>query len=306
MPSFRSAYVPSPRRMCIVARATFTQLLRMKIFIFLAAFSIVILLIACIRPEHYLGQETHGVQSLILLKNTSFAAIRIFGLAFCVMATALIIPKDTEDRILYTILSKPVHRVDYLAGKALGVIALALCATLLMDGLMCAILWFRESTILMEQQNILTAAGYSASDMRIVLEQTKMQGLTWNLQSGIFVLFSECVVLTSMTLLLSCLTNGTIISALLSFGIYIIGIFQSQAKILWFSSGGEGMTAWDQIMSQGFTLVFPNYGIYSVSDSAVNGQNIPVSILGELGLVTLAYFVFHIVVSAWVFRKKEF
>ena len=33
--------------------------------------------------------------------------MRVFGLFFCVAATALIIPKDAEDRILYTILCKP-------------------------------------------------------------------------------------------------------------------------------------------------------------------------------------------------------
>ena len=41
-----------------------------------------------------------------------------------IVATALIIPRDLEDRTLYTILAKPVPRLDYLVGKLLGILAL--------------------------------------------------------------------------------------------------------------------------------------------------------------------------------------
>ncbi|MEG1071798.1 MAG: hypothetical protein RSE01_08290, partial [Akkermansia sp.] len=68
-----------------------------------------------------------------LLKNSAFGAMRLFGLIFCVTATSLLIPKDTEDRILYTILCKPVPRIDYLMGKALGVLALTVLAVGIMD-----------------------------------------------------------------------------------------------------------------------------------------------------------------------------
>jgi len=68
-----------------------------------------------------------------------------------VAATALIIPKDAEDRILYTILCKPVPRIDYLMGKVLGVLALTLIAVLLMDAVMTLVLWLRTDTVVAEQ-----------------------------------------------------------------------------------------------------------------------------------------------------------
>ena len=55
-----------------------------------------------------------------------------------------------------------------------------------------------------------------------------------------------------------------------------------------------------------FSLVFPNFQIYSVTDSALNGRLIPLSLFGTLALITLGYFVFHMTLAAWLFRKKEF
>ena len=39
---------------------------------------------------------------------------------------------------------------------------------------------------------------------------------------------------------------------------------------------------------------------------ALNGQTIPLSLFGSLALITLGYFVFHMTLAAWLFRKKEF
>ena len=58
-----------------------------------------------------------------------------------------------------------------------------------------------------------------------------LQGATWNVQTGLGVMMCEFVVLSSLTLLMSCVTNGTLISALLTFMIYLAGLFQTQAPV---------------------------------------------------------------------------
>ena len=136
--------------------------------------------------------------------------MRVFGLFFCVAATALIIPKDAEDRILYTILCKPVPRIDYLMGKVLGVLALTLIAVLLMDAVMTLVLWLRTDTVVAEQIASLKGR-YTVEEMQPYLDRIRLQGATWNVQTGLGVMMCEFVVLSSLTLLMSCMTNGTII-----------------------------------------------------------------------------------------------
>ena len=115
-----SGYIPSPGRMAVIAGTTFTQLVRMKVFLFLGLFAVALLALSSFRLSAVLGPETGGINELVLLKNSAYGAMRVFGLFFCVAATALIIPRDAEDRILYTILCKPVPRIDYLMGEGAG------------------------------------------------------------------------------------------------------------------------------------------------------------------------------------------
>ena len=58
-----------------------------------------------------------------VLKDVSLGAMSIFTWLLAVLATAMLLPKDIEDRTLYTILAKPVPRFEYLLGKLLGVLA---------------------------------------------------------------------------------------------------------------------------------------------------------------------------------------
>ena len=153
-----SGYIPSPGRMAVIAGTTFTQLVRMKVFLFLGLFAVALLALSSFRLSAVLGPETGGINELVLLKNSAYGAMRVFGLFFCVAATALIIPRDAEDRILYTILCKPVPRIDYLMGKVLGVLALTLVAVLLMDAVMTLVLWMRTDTVVAEQIASLNAA----------------------------------------------------------------------------------------------------------------------------------------------------
>ena len=300
-----SGYIPSPGRMAVIAGTTFTQLVRMKVFLFLGLFAVALLTLSSFRLSAVLGPETGGINELVLLKNSAYGAMRVFGLFFCVAATALISPRDAEDRILYTILCKPVPRIDYLMGKVLGVLALTLVAVLLMDAVMTLVLWMRTDTVVAEQIASLKGR-YTLEEMQPYLDRIRLQGAPWNVQTGLGVMMSEFVVLSSLTLLMSCVTNGTIISALLTFMIYLAGLFQTQALSLWVGSGTDGLSWWEVAGSRLFSLVFPNFQIYSVTDSALNGRLIPLSLFGTLALITLGYFVFHMTLAAWLFRKKEF
>ena len=59
-----------------------------------------------------------------LLKDVSLGSMSIFTWLLGVLSTAMLLPKDIEDRTLYTILAKPVPRFEYLLGKLLGVFVL--------------------------------------------------------------------------------------------------------------------------------------------------------------------------------------
>ena len=69
----------------------------------------------------------------------------LFSALLAIVGTAMLFPRDVEDRTIYTILSKPVPRVEYLFGKLFGVLALVGLSLLLMDVFFSLVLYMRGS-----------------------------------------------------------------------------------------------------------------------------------------------------------------
>ncbi len=301
------ANLPSPLRVLALASVTLTQLVRMKLFIVLAALIIGFLLLQFIPYHGDLSVESSGVAQLELIKNIGTGSMHLFAVIFCVSATSLLIPRDAEDRILYTILCKPVPRLDYLLGKALGVLFLMLIMFLVMDGLMSLTLYLREKELAGMVTEVLTARGFGQAEIQPHLKALSEAGLNMNLQRSLILYFMGWSVLTSMCLLISCFTSGTIVSMVLSLGLYFVGTFQSQFfDAMLVGSGELGVSSTLRTVSEIFALLVPDFSLYTAADQASAGQMLSWGMLGGLGLITLAYFSFHLLIATWLFAKKEF
>ena len=104
-------------RVLVIALHAFTQLVRMKVFYFLAMFAVIAIASNFFDLPQHQGPESVGVNVLRSIQSWSLGTMTLFSVVLSIVATALLLPKDVEDRTLYTILAKPVPRLDYLAGK---------------------------------------------------------------------------------------------------------------------------------------------------------------------------------------------
>ncbi len=296
----------TPARIAAVAGVTFTQLVRMRLFLVLAVFGIGFLALQFVPYQGQLGIEFRGVQQLQLIKDIAMGCMQLFGLIFCVGATALLIPRDTEDRILYTILCKPVPRFDYLAGKACGVLLLLLVMLLMMDALMSSLLWLREGYLADELQATLLQQGIAANEMAPYLEQIHAAGNSADTQRAIICMFLGYGVLTTLTLLFSCFTSGTIVSMIFGLGAYFVGMFQGQLFTTLTTAGEPGTSPFMQHVQQIVSLLLPDFSLFSVADTAAAGTALSWGMVGSLALIAAAYMLMHLLISAWIFIHKEF
>ncbi|MBQ6940992.1 MAG: hypothetical protein IJN23_00330 [Akkermansia sp.] len=296
--------VHMPGRIAAVAGVTLTQLVRMRLFLVPAVVALLFLGLQFIPYQGNIGVEFQGVAQLQFIKDVSLGCMQLFGLIFCVAATALLLPRDAEDRILYTILCKPVPRFDYLAGKALGVLALLVLMTGLLDGVMSLLLAQRVGSICAELTATLSANGYSQADMQPYLDQVSAAGNSWNTQRGVLATLLGYGVLTTLTLLISCFTSGTIVSIIFGLGAYFIGMFQDMlfAAI----SAGQGTTAAMRWAEQACAVILPDFGLFSVADTASAGAELSWPLLGGLALIAAGYMLLHLLTATWIFSKKEF
>src|SRR5882724_8688883 len=98
-------------RVGIVALNTFREAVRDRVLYNLVFFALVMITAAVL-----VGQISIGIEELIIV-NLGLSAISIFGVVMAVFLGVSLVHKEIERRTLYTLLSKPVHRWEFIAGK---------------------------------------------------------------------------------------------------------------------------------------------------------------------------------------------
>lgn len=292
----------NPRRITVLAVNTFTQLMRMKVVYFLGIFVVIAIAANFLDLPTHAAPESAGVGVLYAIKNTCIGLMSMFSLVLAIVATGLLLPKDAEDRTLYTILAKPVPRLDYLLGKLFGISALIFVSLLVMDLLMTGILTFRTNQVLENQQQMAAALGYSPEMTARLESDTRALGPTWNLQGAVLVVFMRAVVMASVALLLSTFSTSTLFTAIVGFLILFVGFFQADAREYYFSGTG----ALGRLGSATMSIVLPDLQLYNVIDAVIEGKLLTAASLLKVAAVTLFYFVLYTFASWMIFARKEF
>ena len=300
----------SPRRAGIIALSTVTQLVRMKVFYFLAPIALLFVGLQFFDVFWYEGPEaSQPQQELMMHKNLCLGTMMLFSSLFAIVSTALLIPGDIEDRTLYTILCKPVPRLDYLVGKLLGVISVIFVAMLVMDILMVVTLHYRTQAVIAELGEYLGAIGWGEEEVRQGQAEVASHGPSLILQYGVLAHFFKASMIAAVALLISTFSTSTLFTIASSVMIWIIGAVQSLAREGLFTKGEYGVEPGmvDRILGTIISLVFPDFQLFeSVSDGAARAMEIGVFDMLHLGGLTFFYIAIYTVLSWFVFSDKEF
>ncbi|QJE96721.1 ABC transporter permease [Luteolibacter luteus] len=294
----------NPRRIGVIAMHTFTQLVRMKVFYFLGIFAVVLLCSNLLNIQDMGRPDLKGADVLRSIRSVSLGTMTLFSVVLGIVATALLLPKDVEDRTLYTILAKPVPRLDYLIGKLGGVLMLIFVSLVVMDLLMTGVLAIRSSMLLSDQMGGSEFASLSEAQREALRQDVQLQGPTWGLHGATLAIFLRSAVIASTALLLSTFSTSTLFTTVTAVLVYFIGNFQAEAREVFLA--GEGTSRLERIGAMLLATIFPDFKLYNVVDSVVQGIALPPAALATLMGLTAFYVVLHLFVSWLVFAGKEF
>jgi ABC-type transport system involved in multi-copper enzyme maturation permease subunit len=120
---------------CIAALAgnTVREAVRNKILYVLLVFSLLL-----IGAGVLVGSLSY-VESDRILQDIGLAAIRLLGVALAIFVGIQLIYKEVERKTVYTILSKPISRAEFLLGKFLGLTLTIWLLAAVMMAAFCAI-----------------------------------------------------------------------------------------------------------------------------------------------------------------------
>ena len=217
---------------------------------------------------------------LKLIKDICVTAIAIFGALITVYISASVIPAEVETKVIYTVLSKPVSRVQYLLGKFLGIQLIIIVNLLLMGGLFFMALYIR--------QGIMPTL------------------LLWS----IFLTYFEFLIISAFTFAVSCAATSPLVPTLQGLFIYITANLTEYLKDVEHRAGQTGQFLDEAIgkIATALYSILPNLQNFSIKMQIVTGQpNAPPAdvMIPWLVLYSLVYAVAGFACAYLVFRRKE-
>src|SRR3984885_2693359 len=95
---------------------TFRERVRDRVLYNLIFFALVMIGAAIL-----VGQISIGIERLVII-NLGLSAISVFGLVMAIFIGVGLVYKEIDKRTLYTLLSKPIRRWEFLVGKYAGLL----------------------------------------------------------------------------------------------------------------------------------------------------------------------------------------
>lgn len=263
-------------RIIAIAVNTFKECIRDRILYNLLIFAILIIGLSAILSTLSIGEQVR------IILNIGISAINIFGIMMAVFLGIGLVYKEIDRRTIYTILSKPIKRYQFLIGKFLGLLLTLLINLIIMTAGLIGIVYLM---------------GWSVD---VVLFE------------ALFLIFIEFVVVTSIALLFSCFSTPTL-SAIFTLSFYVIGHLTEDIRF--FGSKAEGLIARKASTILYYSLPnLENFNIkHLVVDSIVRSmyfkdiaQGISFSFLAFSTLYGLLYSTIILLISIFIFEKRDF
>jgi hypothetical protein len=279
-------------RISAIASNTLLELVRLKVFYFMLIFALVI-----IGLSFFLAKLTFQEQFQVL-KDMALGAMTIFTWLLAVLSTAMLLPKDIEDRTLYTILAKPVPRFEYLLGKLLGVLLLLFVAISLMSAVFVVVLYLKEQTAIAEVSRTASSGALEAQ-----IDSIRAHAFTRSLIPGIVFIYLEACLCAALTLLISTFASSSIFTIMVSVVIYIIGHVQPIAREYMLAS--HGVSSATKIWLALVSLLIPDLTAFSLVDDIAAGTAISMILFLKIAALGGIYIAVYFFVSYFVFSTKE-
>ena len=282
-------------RIAAISSNTLTELIRLKVFYFLLLFGLILIASSVVLARFSFQQEFQ------ILKDISLGVISIFTSLLAIIATARLISQDIEDRTIYSILAKPVSRIEYLIGKLVGVLLLLAIGIAIMAALFVVVLYIREQAVVHDTTRQMATGPRDQLDQ--VLNAVRGSAFNPNLAPAICIIYIKACLLAALTLFVSTFATTNIFTVVVMVFVYLIGHLEAAAREYWLHEHAGGLIT--QLLLAIVALVFPDLQAFNVVDEAVLGTAIPLAMFLKTAAMGAFYMTVYTALAAVAFSGKE-
>ena len=233
-------------RIGLIASNTFREAVRDRVLYNLIGFALLMSGAAIL-----VGQISIDIERLVVV-NLGLTAVSLFGLVIAIFIGIGLVSKEIDRRTLYTVLSRPVRRWEFIVGKFLG-----LSATLVVN-------------------TVCMALGVFGALLYVSHQLQHSDG--WLLIALYFIVL-QFLIVTALALLFSSFSSP-LLAAVFTFSLFVIGTFAEDLR--GFAAMAHGAMRW---LATGAAYLVPNLSALNVISSVAHEQ--PVS--GQIVVYNTAY-----------------
>lgn len=251
-------------RVISIAFNTFRESIREKLL-----YNLLIFALLMIGSSILLTRLTVGEWDRLII-NLGLSSMNFFGVLIAIFVGISLVSKEIDKKTIYTILSKPVPRYEFLLGKYLGLmITLFVNMAVMVAGLLAVMVYLNAPVTLL-------------------------------LFEAIAFIFLELVVITAVALLFSTFTSATL-SAIFTLAIYVVGHLSTDLKQF-----GDKMDGLGRAVLNAIYYILPNLERFNLKGQVIHKVNV----VGTDVLLTtaygLAYAAFLLVLASIIFQRRDF
>jgi ABC-2 type transport system ATP-binding protein len=255
-------------RVVTIAHHTFKEAVRDNVLYGLVVFAVLLIGAAIL-----FGTISVGAEQIILV-NLSLSSISMIGLLMAIFIGIGLVSKEIERRSINNILSKPVRRSEFIAGKYLGLLLTLALNTAVMTAVFYIALYYEKR-------------GFARGDAAAL--------------EAVYFILLELALVVAIALLFSCISSP-VLSAVYTFALFVIGNFSGDLRAF----GESSASALVHHTTTVLYYLLPNFTDFSMITQAAHGQLAPPYQLAANSLYTLLYATVLVSAAVMVFEEREF
>lgn len=273
MTATRMASLPINKRSTVgrvrtIALNTFRESVRDRVLYNLILFVLILVAASVFVSDLSLDMESQFTAALGL------SAMLVFGALIAIFIGVGLVYKEIDKRTIYNLLSKPVHRHEFIIGKYAG-----LCLTLLVN----------------------TAVMVLGTELALWYVNGKLVPLQTAVLAASFLVFCELALLVAVALMFSSFSTP-LLAALFSFAIYLIGHFSKDLLEMARLSNSSLTRA---ILTTLYYLL-PNLSNFGFITEASHGRIVPLKMILSATIYGIVYIGILLSATVLIFHKRNF
>lgn len=253
-------------RIASIASNTFREAVRDRVLYNLIAFAVLLSGAAIL-----VGQISIDIERLVVV-DLGLTAVSLFGAVIAIFIGIGLVSKEIEKRTLYTVLSRPVRRWEFIVGKFFGLAGTLVVNTFFMAiGVFAALLY--------------VAHKFSRPDATILV--------------ALYFIILEFLIICSLSLLFSSFSSP-IISAIFAFSLFVIGSFADDLR--GFAGMSHGVT---RVVATAAAYLLPNFSTLNVISAVAHEQTVGSQLILQNSLYALFYTAVALSGAVLIFERRN-